>query len=290
MPLDPAFPYSPVFVAGRLGLGGALVPVWGVTADILGLANPIGARITLNHPEEPPGHQKVLPWPWLLADFADPAHVEDTEFSAVQTAAARRAMKCGALRELLDSVRAPMTASRFVDNLVGSVARTRLVIPSDPVDAEIRFCGHSDVARVTASSSCEEWGWALDNVIDGRTATIYGKPLGYSSTVHAKADHSEWLAIAYPKPRTISKVRIYPRDDAGFVGAGFPIDFKIQTWAGIAWIDQVSERNYPIPNGPQLFAFATTVTTSSIRIVATHLQNTKIDGYVMQLPEIELVP
>jgi arabinofuranosyltransferase len=290
MPLDPALPYSPVFIAGRLGLGGALVPVWGITADILGLSNPIGARIALNHPEEPPGHQKVLPWPWLLADYADPAHIEDTEFSAVQTAAARRAMRCGELRELLASVRAPMTASRFFANLVGSVARTRLEIPSDPIDAEIRFCGSTDRPRVTASSTCEEWGWALDNVIDGRTTMVYGKPLGYSSTVHATADHSEWLAIAYPKPQTISKVRIYPRDDAGFIGAGFPIDFKIQTWSGIAWIDQVTETNYPIPNGPQLFSFATTVTASTIRIVAMHLQNTKIDGYVMQLPEIELVP
>jgi hypothetical protein len=158
------------------------------------------------------------------------------------------------------------------------------------MDAELRFCGHTDLARVTASSSCEEWGWGLDNVVDGRTTTVYGKPLGYSSTVHAKTDHPEWLEIEYPKPLAISKLRIYPRDDAGFVGAGFPIDFKIQTWNGTAWIDQVTQTNYPIPSGPQLFAFASTVTTSKVRIAATHLQNDKIDGYVMQLPEIEVVP
>ena len=290
LPLDPAFPYSPVFIAGRLGLGGALAPLWGVAVDTLGLANPIGARITLNHPEEPPGHQKVLPWPWLLADYADPARIDETEFSPKQTAAARRAMQCGELRELLDSVRAPLTAHRFFSNLVGSVARTRLEIPPAPMDAELRFCGSTDLARVTASSSCEEWGWGLDNVVDGRTNTVYGKPLGYSSTVHAKTDHPEWLEIEYPKPLAISKLRIYPRDDAGFVGAGFPIDFKIQPWNGTAWIDQVTETNYPIPSGPQLFAFASTVTTSKIRIIATHLQNDKIDGYVMQLPEIEVVP
>jgi arabinofuranosyltransferase len=289
MPLDPAFPSSPVFVAGRLGLGGALVPLWGVAVDTLGLANPIGARVPLNHPDEPPGHQKVLPWPWILADYADPARIEETEFSPAQTAAARRAMQCGQLRELLDSVRAPMTASRFLANLVGSIARTRLTIPSDPVDAEVRFCGHTEQVHVTASSSCEDWGWGKQNVIDGRRSTVIGKPLGYSSTVQAPTDHAEWVEIEYPSPQTIAKVRIYPRDDEGFVGVGFPIDFSIETWDGHAWVEQHRETGYPVPSGPQDFAFPAPMTTSKIRIDATHLQNGKVDGYALQLAEIELV-
>jgi arabinofuranosyltransferase len=289
MPLDPAFPASPVFVAGRLGLGGALVPVWGVAVDTLGLASPIGARIEVNHPEEPPGHQKVLPWPWILADYADPARIEETEFSPAQTAAARRAMQCGELRELLDSARSPLTASRFFANLIGSVARTRLVIPPDPVDAEFRFCGHTPDVHVTASSSCEDWGWGKQNVVDGRRTTVIGKPLGYSSTVQVPFDHAEWLEIAYPQPQTISKVRIYPRDDEGFVGVGFPIDFSISTWDDHAWIEQHREKGYPVPTGPQELAFPAPVTTSKIRIDATHLQKGKVDGYALQLAEIELV-
>jgi arabinofuranosyltransferase len=55
--------------------------------------------------------------------------------------AARHAMTCGDLAELLTSVRAPMTASRFWANLAGSVRRTRLIIPADPVEAERALCG-----------------------------------------------------------------------------------------------------------------------------------------------------
>jgi len=49
-------------------------------------------------------------------------------------------MQCGAIAEMLDSVRAPLTFRRFLSNLTGSVARTRLVIPSNPRDAERVFC------------------------------------------------------------------------------------------------------------------------------------------------------
>jgi arabinofuranosyltransferase len=50
-------------------------------------------------------------------------------------------MSCGALRELLDSTRQPMTFGRFWSNLTGSVNRTALVVPADPFAAEKKFCG-----------------------------------------------------------------------------------------------------------------------------------------------------
>ena len=40
---------------------------------------------------------------------------------------------------------------------------------------------------------------------------------------------------------------------------------------------------------PQDFAFPAPVTTSRLRIDATHLQNGKVDGYALQLAELELV-
>jgi len=55
--------------------------------------------------------------------------------------AARHALGCGELAELLASARAPMTAARFWANLVGAARRTALEIPADPVEAEARFCG-----------------------------------------------------------------------------------------------------------------------------------------------------
>ncbi|HEX7837919.1 MAG TPA: hypothetical protein VF469_10680, partial [Kofleriaceae bacterium] len=130
---------APVAVAvGRLGVGGAVAPIDGIVVDRLGLANPLGARITPTQPGRT-GHEKSLPWAWILADFADPSTTPEALRPAVQ--AARHAMTCGELAELLASVRAPMTASRFWANLTGALRRTRLIIPADPALAERALCG-----------------------------------------------------------------------------------------------------------------------------------------------------
>jgi arabinofuranosyltransferase len=55
--------------------------------------------------------------------------------------AARHAMSCGALEELVDSTRRPMTFGRFWSNLTGAFGRTTLVVPADPFEAEKKFCG-----------------------------------------------------------------------------------------------------------------------------------------------------
>jgi arabinofuranosyltransferase len=124
-------------VAGRLGVAGSIASLDDIVVDRFGLANPLGARITRTQAGRT-GHEKALPWPWILADHAEPAAISPDLRAAVD--AARDAMTCGELAELLASVRAPMTASRFWDNLTGSLRRTRLVIPADPLDAERALC------------------------------------------------------------------------------------------------------------------------------------------------------
>lgn len=140
--LAPDAPANLVYAAGRLGTSGAVLPLDAIAADTLGLANPLGARITPTLPGYP-GHEKPLPAAWLFADFADPAAPTGTT-PTDDVRAARHAMSCGELAELLASAREPMTARRFWDNLVGSVRRTRLVIPADPRAAEAAFCGHAE--------------------------------------------------------------------------------------------------------------------------------------------------
>ena len=124
VPLDPSLPFSFAVAAGRLGAAGAETPLTDEVVDTLGLANPLGAHLTVTTPGRP-GHEKELPWAWILADYGDPAVVESQEVlkgvSPQQVAAARRAMGCGALKELLDSTRQPMTFGRFWSNLTGSV-------------------------------------------------------------------------------------------------------------------------------------------------------------------------
>lgn len=139
LPLASEHPTPIAIVVGRLGVGGALVPLDATVVDTLGLANPLGARITETQPGSQPGHRKALPLAWVLADLAAPEAVPpDVDAKAI--GAARHAMSCGELAELLASVREPMSWSRFWSNVRGSVRRTRLVIPSDPVDAERAFC------------------------------------------------------------------------------------------------------------------------------------------------------
>ncbi|HUJ59560.1 MAG TPA: hypothetical protein VLX92_13735 [Kofleriaceae bacterium] len=134
---------SVVMVGGQLGTAGEAIPLDGIVADIAGLASPLGARITPTFPGRI-GHEKQLPWAWVLAQFADPRWDAAQPFERAATVseirAARHALTCGELAELLASAREPLTAARFWDNLTGAWRRTWLEIPSDPIEAERAFC------------------------------------------------------------------------------------------------------------------------------------------------------
>jgi hypothetical protein len=141
-------------------------------------------------------------------------------------------------------------------------------------------------AAVNASSSVENYYWYKSDVTDGLRDSIYGTSNGFSSNFNS-ADHTEWLEIDFPSARSVSNVVLYPRNDDGHVGDGFPIDFKIQIWNGSAWVDRVSAVGYPKPgNARQSFSWGTTDTTDKIRIYATHLRTVGTD-YLMQLAEVE---
>ncbi len=143
MHVDPTLDTPVVIVADQLGTAGAIAPLDGEVADRYGLADPIGARITPTFPGRT-GHEKQLPWAWVLAEYGDPAfdvmRSDPDRTSPEGIAAARRVMTCEPVAELLASVREPLTAGRFWDNLVGAFGRTRLVIPSDPAEAVRELC------------------------------------------------------------------------------------------------------------------------------------------------------
>ncbi|MDQ3364494.1 MAG: discoidin domain-containing protein [Myxococcota bacterium] len=284
LPMNPTLDAPVVFVVGRLGVGGAVAPLDGIVGDVMGLANPIGARITITHPAEGAGHQKVLSWPWLLADFAAPSTLHETAPAAVS--AARRALACGELAELRASVREPMSPRRFWANLTGSLRRTRLAIPADPFDAELRFCGslESITARVTASSSYEQDGWSATNLVDRVPASAAGA-FGYSSEPLRFEDHAEWIELRLAAPRVIESVVLHPSNG----GAGFPIDFTIETWDGKGWSIHVVRRGEPPPSSAQRYAIRGT-TTDRVRLHVSKLATVGHDGHLLQLAELELRP
>jgi hypothetical protein len=269
VPMNPARPGPVAFAVGRLGVGGVVVPLDGIVVDTLGLANPLGARITATNPGYP-GHEKALPKYWIYADFSSPQFSDDP----LSAAAARHAMQCGALAELLDSARAPLTIGRFWDNLLGSAARSGLAIPTDPFEAESVFCGRSpDSWAITSSSSGAEW-----NLVDHDPFTIF-------STAPTRDDHTEWVEVAFRAPRTFSKVAVHAQP------TGFPVDFKIQVWDGAHWIDRVVKTGYPAPTDPvQVFTWGMPDTSDAVRLLATRLSTDPFGDHALRLADVEVLP
>ena len=114
----------PAYDAGRR--------VWVV--DIGGLAEPLAARSDIV-PGRPAGHRKQVDEAWYAARFAAP-----TPDDRPEVLAARRALTCGPVAELLDAVDGDLSPGQFLSNMWHSFSLTRLEIPADPTVAEQRWC------------------------------------------------------------------------------------------------------------------------------------------------------
>ncbi|WP_308257444.1 hypothetical protein [Pseudonocardia lacus] len=116
----------------NLGVAGELAPLDVRVLDGVGLVNPVAAHAT-GLPDGRIGHDKDLPPAWYVAEAGV---VDDGGFApAEQLAAARAALACPATVEVLDSVRAPLTAERFWRNLTGAWERTSYRYDREPTVA-----------------------------------------------------------------------------------------------------------------------------------------------------------
>ncbi len=142
--LSGAVPDSSAFFYDNMGVTDDVVPLDGTVVDVNGLATPLAGHLSLTQHGRA-GHEKWLPAAWVVAEYADPAALAslppDVGVTKAQVLAARHALSCGRLADLMASVDQPMSASRFWHNLTGAVARTSLRIPADPMVAERVFCG-----------------------------------------------------------------------------------------------------------------------------------------------------
>jgi arabinofuranosyltransferase len=163
-------------IPARPELGASVVPVYALGAvsfalpldvwvyDILGLADPVVARVELDH-RGTPGHEKLLGPPWMAAAFVDsdspihdpagfdwiprtavlvtgtsvPIQVDVATFEADRQAAAQ-ALACGPLGELVHNVRAPLSPQRFLGNIVDAVRLHSFRFPADPQEARRELC------------------------------------------------------------------------------------------------------------------------------------------------------
>ncbi|MFI1582016.1 hypothetical protein [Embleya sp. NPDC020630] len=139
-PLKYHVPVTDSVVYGALGQPAVLVPTSGLAIDIFGLANPLGAHLDLDYRTRS-GHDKLTYIEWILADFTRPGTPLDLRnVDPAKVEAARRALNCGGIRELQEATREPMSLSRFWKNFTGSVKRNSMRIPTNPIDAEKKYC------------------------------------------------------------------------------------------------------------------------------------------------------
>lgn len=123
-------------VAHHLGIDAALSPLRVRVWDYVGLATPLaghiegirGGRI---------GHDKDMPLEWAVASMAQgpPWSALPPDVDPVRVAAARAALACPEVRDLLAPATAPLTPGRFLSNIAGSFGKYSARIPSDPVAA-----------------------------------------------------------------------------------------------------------------------------------------------------------
>ncbi len=121
-------------LTGAIGIVGFSLPSSVHVIDRHGLAEPVAARFRLGARGRP-GHEKELSTPWIVARYAAPEPSDESDVLA-----ARRALSCGPLGELVASVSGPLTFARFVDNLGKAVSRHTLRYASDPFEAASEIC------------------------------------------------------------------------------------------------------------------------------------------------------
>jgi arabinofuranosyltransferase len=141
---------------GAIGIFGYMMPEAVHVIDRHGLADAVGSHLELSLRGRP-GHEKTLLSPWLVGRYAARVDPEDATVTA-----ARSALQCGELKELVRAGRAPLTAAQFMWNMTHAFRLASLRIPVDPFDAETLFCKKTDLPRkttATASSGGLPYRW-----------------------------------------------------------------------------------------------------------------------------------
>jgi arabinofuranosyltransferase len=114
--------------------------------DLRGLADPLSARaVVFQAWRLQAGHRKFVSPNWYAARFGFPFDEFPTSpedlTNASAYAAARRALACPPLSDLLDAITEPLTPGRFLSNIWHSPSYAAVQVPEDPRDAEGADCG-----------------------------------------------------------------------------------------------------------------------------------------------------
>ncbi|MFI9453502.1 arabinofuranosyltransferase [Amycolatopsis sp. NPDC052450] len=125
----------------NIGGPGMLLPLDVWVHDSIGLVNPVAAHST-TVPGRRIGHSKFAGSNWEVAGLgAEPTEAAAArgQYKQENLDAIQRTLGCPHNREMLDSVRAPLTFGRFWENLIHSVGRSGLRYDRNPEKAQT--CG-----------------------------------------------------------------------------------------------------------------------------------------------------
>ncbi len=154
--------------------------------------------------------------------------------------------------------------------------------------------------QVTATDSIEDGGlgvrvpWGLRHLVDGVTSA-QPSPANWSVANHGWSSKTTsfnrpvWLQVDLGAGFLLDRIRLYPRNDAGSIGIGFPVDFRILiSGDGTNWNVIADITGQPLPNAAQTYPFAASV-ARYVRVEATNLRSNPSDGgrYAMQFGELE---
>lgn len=142
---------------------------------------------------------------------------------------------------------------------------------------------------VTSSSSLEDRDWGRARLVDG---TINTEPYtcGWRSLGNDGVDHIEWITIDLGAIHSVNRAILYPRNDYGYAGVGFPRSFQIKTSPdNTNWTMVATRTNYPQPgNAPQYFSFSNR-TARYVKISMTGLRQAADGKYGAAFAEIEVL-
>ncbi len=142
---------------------------------------------------------------------------------------------------------------------------------------------------VIASHSAESSGWFKVKLVDGMRRSV-PEAMGWSSDPSWKLNRPEWVKIDLGSICSVARVDLYPRNDAGNVGVGFPVDWTIRVSADdLHWTTVVKETGCPQPTDGlvRTFSFA----AAKARYIQVWARNIGKDGagnHGMALAEIEV--
>jgi arabinofuranosyltransferase len=110
--------------------------------DLRGLGDPVTSRFRLVGPRGRPGHEKAASAAWVLGRHAAPGAIPaGVAADPLAVSAARDAVSCGRLADVLDGIREPMSLRRAAANTWLAIRTYGLRVDGDPARAREELCG-----------------------------------------------------------------------------------------------------------------------------------------------------